>query len=345
MCFSLRFFRNGTEARAPKPLHVGRRSPRICATGGRRSRVEGLASGIENIVRLRAAETEDATDRPAGWRSPAASISRRRGMDGEARLLPGGPPSVDHRQLERKAMGTEVLERRFAAIGARLNVVGPPAGARRGSTSARTTRGEFFDVRFDGGGRPVELEVVDVDRADRHLLLLVRDGEREEQVPVRPRRAALVRRGDPGGRSRRHRRRDGEGRAAAGGRPRGGRPGAAEGSVPPPQRGLRPPGRVVLRPGAGARPPSAIVLRNEPLTRGHGKAHILEFAYRRGGEVVCVNRRTRAGSARTSSSGSAAQQRKRAGGAARSATPSCTRRARSGTPTTPRSCCPAGTAC
>jgi hypothetical protein len=42
-------------------------------------------------------------------------------------------------------------------------------------------RGEFFDVRFTGGGRPVELEVVDVDRNDRHLLLLVRDGEEKSK--------------------------------------------------------------------------------------------------------------------------------------------------------------------
>ena len=73
-------------------------------------------------------------------------------------------------------MGTEVLERRFAAIGARLNVVGPPAGTPRIDVGS-DARGEYFDVRFAGSGRPVELEVVDVDRTDRHLLLLVRDGE------------------------------------------------------------------------------------------------------------------------------------------------------------------------
>ena len=30
-------------------------------------------------------------------------------------------------------------------------------------------------------------------------------------------------------------------------------------------------------------------LRNEPLSRGRGKAHVLELAYRRGGETVHVN--------------------------------------------------------
>src|SRR5438132_10583799 len=100
------------------------------------------------------------------------------GMDGEAQLLPGA--LSHHRQLERKAMGTEVLERRFAAIGARLNVVGPPAGAPRIDVGS-DARGEFFDVRFVGSGHPVELEVVDVNRTDRHLLLLVRDGEEKSK--------------------------------------------------------------------------------------------------------------------------------------------------------------------
>ncbi len=77
-------------------------------------------------------------------------------------------------------MGTEVLERRFAAIGARLNVVGAPAGALRIDVGS-DARGEFFDVRFAGSGRPVELEVVDVNRTDRHLLLLVRDGEEKSK--------------------------------------------------------------------------------------------------------------------------------------------------------------------
>src|SRR2546425_805155 len=33
----------------------------------------------------------------------------------------------------------------------------------------------------------------------------------------------------------------------------------------------------------------ARVLRNEPVTRGRGKPHVLEFAYRRGGEKVYVS--------------------------------------------------------
>src|SRR5918996_1302927 len=106
------------------------------------------------------------------WRSPAASISSQVG-DGRRGAASAGRPSLSHhRQLERKAMGTEVLERRFAAIGARVNVAGRPEGATRIDVRS-DGRGEFFDVRFAGSGRLVELEVVDVDRSDRHLLLLV----------------------------------------------------------------------------------------------------------------------------------------------------------------------------
>ena len=154
-------------------------------------------------------------------------------------------------------MGTEVLERRFATIGARLNVVGRPVGAPRIDVG-RDTRGEFFDVRFAGTGRLVELEVVDVSRVDRHLLLLVRDGEEKSKflcgyderhwfVAAVPEDARGV-----------------TGVAAAKAAlqpaacPDGGRPGTAEGSVPPSQRRVRSPGRVVLRPGARARPTGGV---------------------------------------------------------------------------------------
>src|SRR5438874_2325928 len=69
----------------------------------------------------------------------------------------------------------EVLERRFAVIGARLKVAeGPWLGVPQIDIGV-DRRGEYFDLRFVGGG-PVELEVVHAWPAERHLLLLVRDG-------------------------------------------------------------------------------------------------------------------------------------------------------------------------
>jgi hypothetical protein len=54
-------------------------------------------------------------------------------------------------------MSSETLERRFAAVGARLKVAeGPWRGEPR--IDIRTdTRGEYFDLQFAGGDRGVDL--------------------------------------------------------------------------------------------------------------------------------------------------------------------------------------------
>jgi hypothetical protein len=187
-------------------------------------------------------------------------------------------------------MGIEVLERRFAAIGARLNVVGPPGGSPRIDVGA-DARGEFFDVRFAGTGLPVELEVVDVDRADRHLLLLVRDGrekskflcghdERHWFVAAVPEDARGV---------------TGVAAAKAALQPELVRTAVGRARPKDPFRRRNAAyvrqGEWFFVPALDIDPPSAFVLRNEPLSRGRGKAHMIEHAYRRGGEVVWVNRR------------------------------------------------------
>lgn len=73
-------------------------------------------------------------------------------------------------------MSTELLERRFAAMGASLKVAdGPWLGAPRIDVRVDGRR-EHFDLAFAGRGEPAEAEVIDVSAADRHLLLLVRSG-------------------------------------------------------------------------------------------------------------------------------------------------------------------------
>jgi hypothetical protein len=78
-------------------------------------------------------------------------------------------------------MGTEVLTRRFAAIGARVKVTGVPrrAGSRnRVHVAVSTDRhGEFF--LLGSRGRDISFAVLDVDRYDRCLLLLVRGATRK----------------------------------------------------------------------------------------------------------------------------------------------------------------------
>ena len=113
-------------------------------------------------------------------------------------------------------------------------------------------------------------------------------GRGEEQVPVRPRRAALVRRRGPGDRPRRDRFDDGEGRAqarrvvAAGQRERT----TARSVARSPERRLHPPGRVVLRPEPDVRADGRLVLRNEPLARRPAaRPTSSREAFRRGGTV------------------------------------------------------------
>jgi hypothetical protein len=187
-------------------------------------------------------------------------------------------------------MGTEVLERRFAAIGARLNVVGPPGGAPRIDIGS-DAHGEFFDVRFAGTGRPVELEVVDVDRSDRHLLLLVRDGEEKSTFlcghDERHWFVAAVPEGARGV----------TGVAAANAALQPALVRTAVGRVRPKDPFRRRNAAYVRQgewffvPALDLDPPVALVLRNEPLSRGRGKAHMIELAYRRGGDVVWANQR------------------------------------------------------
>ena len=185
-------------------------------------------------------------------------------------------------------MSTQVLERRFAAIGARLKLVGPPAGAARIDVRS-DSRGEFFDVRFDGG-RLVHREVVDVDAIDRHLLLLVRDGDEKSKflcghderhwfVAAVPETARGV---------------SGVAAAKAALQPQLVRSSVGRKRPKDPFRRRNTAyvrqGEWFFVPAPGLVPPAAMILRHEPLSRGRGRAHTMELAYRRGGHVVWVNR-------------------------------------------------------
>ncbi|HSH21943.1 MAG TPA: hypothetical protein VK992_04990 [Candidatus Caenarcaniphilales bacterium] len=72
-------------------------------------------------------------------------------------------------------MATEVLARRFAAIGARVKVVRTARDDSPRIDVGLDRRGEFFELRLAGGSR-ISLDVVEADRDDRCLLLLVREG-------------------------------------------------------------------------------------------------------------------------------------------------------------------------
>src|SRR5258708_7702792 len=72
-------------------------------------------------------------------------------------------------------MTTEVLRRHFSRMGARLKIRGPGPwqGEKVRIDVGRDRDGEFFDVRCQDGLMP---EILDVQPAARHLVLMVRDG-------------------------------------------------------------------------------------------------------------------------------------------------------------------------
>jgi hypothetical protein len=185
-------------------------------------------------------------------------------------------------------MSTEVLERRFGAIGARVKLVRSTARREGLLDVGVDRRGEYFELRV-AGARGISTTVLDADRDDRSLLLLVdEEGERSKflcgfderhwfvaAVPESARGVCSV------------------ATAKDALQPEAVREAVAR--VRPRDRFRRRNAAYVRQgewfflPQWTLRVDERDILRNEPLTRGRGKDHRLEFAYRRGGETVYVN--------------------------------------------------------
>jgi hypothetical protein len=185
-------------------------------------------------------------------------------------------------------MGTEILERHFAAIGARVKVGRAPRDQAVRVDVGSDRRGEFFELSL-AGGSGISLEVVEADRDDRSLLLLVReDGEKSKFLCGFDERHWFV--------------------AAIPESARGvGGIASAKDALQPeavreavartrPRDRFRRKNVAYVRQGEWFFLPQwslvvdeRDVLRDEPLTRGRGKDHVLELAFRRGGETVFVN--------------------------------------------------------
>ena len=186
---------------------------------------------------------------------------------------------------------TEVLERRFAAIGARVQLDGPPRGEPRIDVLRARDGMEWFHIRFVGEG-DLALEVVDIAPADRHLLLLVRSGgekskfllghdERHWFVAAVPEDARGV---------------TGVATAKQALQPAAVQALAAR--TRPKDRFRRRNAAYVRQgewffvPAPDLKVADKAVLRGEVLTRGlGGHAHVMQFAHQRGGAVVYVSRR------------------------------------------------------
>lgn len=194
-------------------------------------------------------------------------------------------------------METNLLHAKFARIGARLKV---SEGSRRRSWSASDSGAISLDVREDGEGEyfevfcpgleAPEVSVLDVQPADRHLLLLVRDsGEKQKFLCGHDERhwfVAAVPEAAPVGTVRQAKEAlkpvevlDAQDRERLGSAARNRRKNAA----------YRRQGEWFFLPVPGFRVAEKLVLRNEPIQRGNGgKPHWVDECYRTGGETVHV---------------------------------------------------------
>ena len=191
-------------------------------------------------------------------------------------------------------MDTNLLDTKFARIGARLKVGEPPprfGGARPAfSLDVQADRkGEFFEI-VRRPGAEAEVAVLDVQPADRHLLLLVREGEEKSKFLC--------------GHDERHWFVAGIPETAPVGTVRQAKEALKPAEVQTAQAGKRlraearnrrknaafvRQGEWFFLPVPGFAVDEKLVLPNEPLRRGNGgKPHWAEFCYRTGGETVYV---------------------------------------------------------
>jgi hypothetical protein len=183
----------------------------------------------------------------------------------------------------------EVLERRFASMGARLSLAPRPWNGSPRIDVRSDRAGELFDIRFDGTGGDADIEVVDLSARDRHLLLLVRSGgekskflcghdERHWFVAAIPEAARGV---------------TGVKTAKAALQPKAVRDLVERARPKDPFRRRNAlyvrQGEWFFLPWPALQVVEAQVLRNEPLSRGRGKPHVMQFVYRTGGTAVWIN--------------------------------------------------------
>lgn len=191
-------------------------------------------------------------------------------------------------------MDNALLNKKFERIGARLKIVDRPA--RRLRTSGPLSldvgidrRGEFFEVTPQPGADP-DVEVLDAQPADRHLLLLVREnGNKNKYLCGHDERhwfVAGIPESAPVGTVRQAKEalkprevQNAQARRRVSGKARNRRKNAA----------FVRQGEWFFLPVPDMAVDEALVLKNEPLRRGNsGKPHWADFCYRTGGETVYV---------------------------------------------------------
>jgi len=191
-------------------------------------------------------------------------------------------------------MNDTSLLTKFARIGARIKITDQPSRRsppRSGSVLLDIQldrEGEFFQVvrmpRSDA-----EVTVLDVQRADRHLLLMVRqNGEKSKFLCGHDERhwfVAAVPENAPVGTVRQAKEALKPAEVHAAQSRQGLR---AEARNRRKNHAYRRQGEWFFLPLPGFAVDNSLVLRDEPLRRGAGKPHWVEFCYRTGGETVYV---------------------------------------------------------
>ncbi|MGC1719183.1 MAG: hypothetical protein WA746_09355 [Isosphaeraceae bacterium] len=191
-------------------------------------------------------------------------------------------------------MDTSNLLIKFARIGARLKVADRPSRRLRTASGVvsldvlEDREGEFFEVARRSETDP-DVAVLDVQPAERHLLLLVRDGDEKQKFlcghDERHWFVAAVPESAPVGTVRQAKEalkptevQTAQGRQGLGAEARNRRKNAA----------YRRQGEWFFLPVPGFHVDESLVLQNEPLRRGNGKPHWTEFCFRTGRETVYV---------------------------------------------------------
>jgi len=189
------------------------------------------------------------------------------------------------------------IERQFAAMGARFRMSESEANRRAARADyaidiRKDCQGEFFELSMPSHLREaVEITVLQNEKDDRHLLLLVKNGQQQKDrflcghderawfVAAVPGIASTVAQAKEALKPAEVREAQGAARTSA--RKRNLRKNNA----------FRRQGEWFFVPAPELFVDPKHILHNEPIRRGGGKAHVLQEAYRTGGERVYVHRK------------------------------------------------------
>jgi hypothetical protein len=222
------------------------------------------------------------------WQPPSCSRAFCRSDVADFLQIAANP---SHPSRVSPLMDTNLLDTKFARIGARLKVAHLPTRGRRMagaiSLDVQTDRkGEFFHIASQSDA---EIHVLDVRPAERHLLLLVREGNEKSKFlcghDERHWFVAGIPESAPVGNVRQAKEalkpaevQSAQARKGLKAKARGRRKNAAY---------VRQ-GEWFFLPVADLGVDEKLVLRDEPLVRGGGKPHWAELCYRTGGQLVWV---------------------------------------------------------